>query len=1002
MWLAAVWGIALNLVPALASGAEREPECRVVRQEGRIVLQSRWYTLVLDTSGALRACAWSNERTGHTVDLGSGLELEVDLGSFGGVVETPQWRVADVQWSTGAHGQVVVRLESDDRPLTATVTYRWSADQPLLHKFVELVNESEGPLELLNVRLGDYRTGARLEEREQGFPVYLDGEFFVTLAHPAGWATGRDGQVRLFQHPGTTLAPGARFSCMEAVYGTSPSAAGARAAFVEHVRSRMRRVVRGHDRPYTIFDNFGSWPEGANHACFTQNTEAHLLHSLERLAASQQATGCRFDLCNLHFWVDHAGDLQRLDPARYPRGIAPIKQRLDALGIAPGLWIDSSMSAWSIGQNPAVAASLADDRSWFCRASEPIRSLYREAFLYHIRENGVRLIKFDNLRNVCNNRQHEHLPGVYSTEAITNSVIEFLTELDAACPDVFLMLYWGHRSPWWLLYGDTLFDSGIGIEAATPATQPAPHARDSVTQKLDQAQEHARDIPPLGKDSLGVWLSDWGWNSSIGKERWQEGVVMDMCRGSMLIQLWADRDWLSPPEWDQLADFVALLRQCPACFRRPRWILGSPSRDEPYGYACSDGVRAFLAIHNATWQDSVVPLAFGPDCGLPAGGRWDVYRWYPEPARLTGDSETFGEQAAIALRPFQVVLLEVVPAGTAPALTRDLPLQRMPTGFDEPSCAMDVQVSQTPPPPRKEGKERWTVLHPRSAASAGGATLAVQEDGSILASGSNASPDTYTIVAETDLERITGLRIEVLPDASLPAGGPGRCANGNLALAEVTLEAVPRSDASAGARVAFTRALADFSQTSHGGWPVAGAIDGDPGTAWSIFPQVSCPHIVVLEAEAACCYSGGTTLTLSLLQGYQSGPPDHTIGRLRLAVTGDPPPFDQPARLAPRTLALKCSVPASDAGGTVIVAAELRQDGAPVLQSDIGTHFGAVARVAGQQVQCCAVLGQVTYPSSWQAWRTPIAPASAAQQLEMSITAEVWSGLDFRAYFLPR
>ena len=37
-----------------------------------------------------------------------------------------------------------------------------------------------------------------------------------------------------------------------------------------------------------------------------------------------------------------------------------------------------------------------------------------------------------------------------------NALIEFLHALDAECPDVFLMLYWGYRSPWWLLHADTL------------------------------------------------------------------------------------------------------------------------------------------------------------------------------------------------------------------------------------------------------------------------------------------------------------------------------------------------------------------------------------------------------------------------------------------------------------------------------------------------------------------------------------------------------------------
>ena len=216
----------------------------------------------------------------------------------------------------------------------------------------------------------------------------------------------------------------------------------------------------------------------------------------------------------------------------------------------------------------------------FCRATEPIKSMYIEAFRYHIRHNGVRLLKFDNFATTCSNPKHEHLPGIYSTEPIENALIEFLHALDAECPEVFLMLYWGHRSPWWLLHGDTLFDSGLGIEAASPSDLPAPHARDSVTQKLDQAQWVAnQNLPPLGKDSLGVWLSDWAWNSQVGKERWQGGFVMDLCRGSMLAQPWSDTPWLSPPERKQMADFIALLKAQPGCFGNSRFVLGDPCEE---------------------------------------------------------------------------------------------------------------------------------------------------------------------------------------------------------------------------------------------------------------------------------------------------------------------------------------------------------------------------------------------------------------------------------------
>ena len=252
-----------------------------------------------------------------------------------------------------------------------------------------------------------------------------------------------------------------------------------------------------------------------------------------------------------------------------------------------------------------------------------------------------------------------------------------------------LMLYWGYRSPWWLLHADTLFDSGIGIEAASPSDQPAPYVRDSVTQKLDQAQWTAnQNVPPLGKDSLGVWLSNWAWNSQVGKERWESGVVMDLCRGSLLLQPWSDTPWLSPPERRQMAQFIAraegpagLLPQLAIHCRRS-------ANGEPYGYCCSDGKRAFLALNNCCWYDRPVRLELNSSWGLPDGQTWDLYRWYPEPVQLTGAMAGFRGTVSIALRPFEIVLLEAVLHGQAPALNQPFRSMPIPAAFAQPSRPM--------------------------------------------------------------------------------------------------------------------------------------------------------------------------------------------------------------------------------------------------------------------------------------------------------------------------
>ncbi len=86
---------------------------------------------------------------------------------------------------------------------------------------------------------------------------------------------------------------------------------------------------------------------------------------------------------------------------------------------------------------------------------------------------------------------------------------------------------------------------------------------------------------------------------------------------------------------------------------------------------------------------------------------------------------------------------------------------------------------------------QWEVLDPHVFKSYGGATLTKLEDYSILAGGTNVNFDTYRLVAVTKLPRITGVRLEVMEDSSLPTGGPGRHANGNVVVYNIAMSALP-------------------------------------------------------------------------------------------------------------------------------------------------------------------------------------------------------------------
>jgi hypothetical protein len=96
---------------------------------------------------------------------------------------------------------------------------------------------------------------------------------------------------------------------------------------------------------------------------------------------------------------------------------------------------------------------------------------------------------------------------------------------------------------------------------------------------------------------------------------------------------------------------------------------------------------------------------------------------------------------------------------------------------------------------RLRGTVEWQTLSPSAIKSSDGTMLALQPDASILASGSRPENDTYTIDADGDWTGVTAIRLEVLPDASLPSQGSGRADDGNFVLSRFAATAEPRDAA---------------------------------------------------------------------------------------------------------------------------------------------------------------------------------------------------------------
>ena len=179
----------------------------------------------------------------------------------------------------------------------------------------------------------------------------------------------------------------------------------------------------------------------------------------------------------------------------------------------------------------------------------------------------------------------------------------------------------------------------------------------------------------------------------------------------------------------------------------------------------------------------------------------------------------------------------------------------------------------------------WSVLLPSELTATNNAKFEKQDDNSFFVSGPEGK-GSYKFVAKTDLDGITGIKLEAFADDRLPVKGPGRAKNGNFVLTEFRVERAAANEPDKRQPVALQNAQADFSQD---GYDVKTAIDGqkaESGNGWATASKFGSTRTAVFETKAD---AGAGIFTLWLDQEFADG--KHAIGRLRISVTKSPRPI---------------------------------------------------------------------------------------------------------------
>lgn len=187
---------------------------------------------------------------------------------------------------------------------------------------------------------------------------------------------------------------------------------------------------------------------------------------------------------------------------------------------------------------------------------------------------------------------------------------------------------------------------------------------------------------------------------------------------------------------------------------------------------------------------------------------------------------------------------------------------------------------------RLRDETRWHAVSPHKVFARSSRTR-VLEDNSVLVAGPPADNDHYTLIAATDLNRVSAIQIEALRHSSLSNHSLSNATSGNFVLTEVEVFKLDRdrdgeSDASGEQRVELNSATATFAQKNH---DVELAIDGDATTGWAVYEGrvVDREHAAVFRLKNPVNQEPGGMWKIVLR--HDSKHKRHNIGRFRISLT---------------------------------------------------------------------------------------------------------------------
>lgn len=537
-------------------------------------------------------------------------------------------------WLELREGQPYVRVGLDIRPMQFSMPVR--------------------KVTLLNVKAPE----ARVEGSVKGAPVVAAGNrLFAGVESPlSAGETDTDG-FRCFIKRSTDIPMPRTKDRAKAAPCTYSAVLGFCAAGQLRRTFQLDYVNKERARAYAPFLNYNTWYDIGY---FTPYDEKQVLDVVkifgEELVKKRGVVMDSFMMDDgwddtETMWEFHKG---------LPQEFRNVRKLAESYGAGPGVWF----SPWGGYGRPkenrikAAGDKYETNASGFALTGPKYYERFREMCLHMIRENGINHFKLDGTSSEAQPIKGSRFGSDFE------AIISLIGELRAERPDIFINLTTGTwASPFWFGIADSIWRGNWDHDFCGEGSS----RNQWITFRDAMIYQNNAKISPLfpinslmthgviyNKGARGLTTTE---GDDLANEIWS-GFGL----GTQMEELYITPSMLTQAEWDTLAAAAKWARSNGETLVDAHWVGGDPADLAVYGFGAWSPAKGILTLRNPAAQEQTFSFDPAAVFELPVGAPVKYTLTSPKGDALPAQTVQAGKPVQIKLAPFQVLVLEAIPA----------------------------------------------------------------------------------------------------------------------------------------------------------------------------------------------------------------------------------------------------------------------------------------------------------------------------------------------------